>query len=166
MSRASPSRILAGQASSDKVQRYCWQDYTPGNSSSECLIQIVDCCRKDTNAKLPAFLEWTEHIVTQLDDLFLVSQPFTIVLLIQLTSILLQTIGTLQVLSELTKSAPSHQILPYIPKLFGITDAVNASTRLTSNTLLRKLRIKLVSRTLLRLMPAKRSIRRKGKYLH
>ncbi|KAI0086506.1 ARM repeat-containing protein [Irpex rosettiformis] len=103
--------------------------------------------RKDTNVKFPLFLDWTKDTVIQLDDLF-------------------QTIGALQVLCELTKSAPAHQVLPFVRELFNITSAVGASTRLASNTLIRKLRIKLVSRTLLRLMPAKRKrIRSKGKTL-
>ncbi|KAI0699071.1 TBCD protein [Cytidiella melzeri] len=103
--------------------------------------------RKDTNAKLPAFLDWTVNIVTQPDELF-------------------SSIGALQVLCELTKSAPANQVLPYVAKIISIGSAVDANPSLKNNSLIRKLRIKLGSRTLLRLMPTKRNTNRsKGRAL-
>jgi tubulin-specific chaperone D len=69
----------------------------------------------------------------------------------------------LQVLCEMNKSAPANLILPYTDRVFNICEVASNNTLLTNNTLVRKLRVKLASRTLLRLMPPRRNNKqRKG----
>ncbi|KAF7797405.1 hypothetical protein EIP86_008600 [Pleurotus ostreatoroseus] len=101
--------------------------------------------RKDMIAKFSGFLQWCEELVQDPTD------PIS-------------CIGAFQVLSELTKTGSAAQIESNLSALLRLTNRVDKAEVLASCTLLRKYRIKLVSRILLRLLPA-RTKRARGKAL-
>ncbi|PSR74805.1 hypothetical protein PHLCEN_2v9519 [Hermanssonia centrifuga] len=92
--------------------------------------------RKDMNAKLPAFLQWSIEIMHD------PKEPFA-------------CIGSLQVLSELCKTAFGEQIESHFSAILQIASLIDENPVLTNNTLMRKFRIKLASRVLLRLLPSR-----------
>lgn len=65
-----------------------------------------------------------------------------------------QAVGILQVICEIIKSGPSEEVQAKIPAFFAIPTAVEQSTVLEGNTVIRKLKIKLLSRLALRMLPA------------
>lgn len=70
----------------------------------------------------------------------------------------------LQVLCEVVKSGPVEQILACAPQLFSIATTIEENTTLASNTVVRKSKLKLVSRIALRFLATKSYTRqRKGK---
>lgn len=61
--------------------------------------------------------------------------------------------GLLQVLCELTKSGSVEVVTAHASAILNVANAVQANPTLLQNTLIRKFRTKLVSRTMLRLLP-------------
>lgn len=57
---------------------------------------------------------------------------------------------------ELLKSGSGNRVLPHATAILEIVQRVEDSRTLMGNTLVRKFRIKLASRTLLRLLPPKK----------
>ena len=62
--------------------------------------------------------------------------------------------GLLQVLCELTKSGSVEVVTAHASAILDVANAVQINPVLLSNTLIRKFRTKLISRTVLRLLPA------------
>ncbi|KIP05393.1 hypothetical protein PHLGIDRAFT_119907 [Phlebiopsis gigantea 11061_1 CR5-6] len=103
--------------------------------------------RPDTSTKFPDFLRWT------VDGLQSSHQFFS-------------TIGALEVVCELLKSGSISHVSPHMGLLSDLAIAVNENKALMNNTLVRKYRIKLISRIVLRLLPPRRTSKgRKGKAL-
>ena len=67
-----------------------------------------------------------------------------------------QSVGSLQVVCELVKAGSTSQVIPHAPLLLDIARSVESNKALTNNTLVRKFRIKLLSRVVLRLLPPRR----------
>ncbi|KAG0693184.1 ARM repeat-containing protein [Suillus ampliporus] len=91
--------------------------------------------RKDTRQRFTSFVEWSITVFR--------------------SSEILLSIGVLQVLCELVKSGSSEQLQAFTQQFLEITDTLEQSATLASNTLVRKYRTKLLSRVALRLMPPK-----------
>ncbi|KAJ3549188.1 hypothetical protein NM688_g5206 [Phlebia brevispora] len=98
------------------------------------LARLYD--RKDMTAKFPAYLQWCAELMDKPTD------P-------------IPCIGALHVLSELTKAGSATLIKSNLPALFSLIDRVDEVDVLKNCTLLRKFRVKLSSRILLRLLPAR-----------
>ncbi|KAH7885271.1 tubulin folding cofactor D C terminal-domain-containing protein [Phlebopus sp. FC_14] len=90
--------------------------------------------RKDTKDELPNFLRWSRSVLQEPNEIFV-------------------SIAVLQVLCELFKSGASEQAHAAASYLLEISDMIESDKSLTSNTLVRKYRIKLLSRVALRLVP-------------
>lgn len=71
-----------------------------------------------------------------------------------LICLLTQSIGMLQVLCELTKSGSAEKIQAHVILLLDVAVAIKDNATLMANTVVRKLRTKLVSRVVLRRLPA------------
>lgn len=65
-----------------------------------------------------------------------------------------QCLGVYHTLCEVVKNSPLDILLPFIPDLFEAARALEPTSTLCNNASVRKLRIKLLSRTALRLLPA------------
>ncbi|KAF9013516.1 TBCD protein [Cyathus striatus] len=91
--------------------------------------------RKDTGLGFEAFLDWTLQYLKGNPDIFM-------------------SIGVLQVLCEAAKSGSAEQVTANIARLLDITNAIDQTSSLTSNTVARKYRTKLLSRIGLRILPA------------
>lgn len=65
-----------------------------------------------------------------------------------------QAIGILQVLCEIAKAGSAEQVSTHVATLLEVVNAVQESQSLMGNSLVRKLRTKLISRIALRLLPA------------
>ncbi|KAF9077650.1 ARM repeat-containing protein [Rhodocollybia butyracea] len=103
--------------------------------------------RQDTLDRFSAFIQWGQDILSQSPTLF-------------------TTIGLLHVLCEILKSGPLELVQSRISSFMSLADAVDAKETLISNTIVRKLRTKLISRVGLRLLPGKAGARRaKGRFL-
>ncbi|KAH9936306.1 TBCD protein [Fomitopsis serialis] len=103
--------------------------------------------RKDTSVKLPSFISWSAKIASGRVEPFL-------------------TMGLLSVLCEITKSASVEQVKAHTSAILDVANAVQENSPLLQNTLIRKLRTKLMSRIVLRLLPASPLvIRSKGRAL-
>ncbi|KAG1906602.1 tubulin folding cofactor D C terminal-domain-containing protein [Suillus fuscotomentosus] len=89
--------------------------------------------RKDTKQQFSSFVEWSITVFR--------------------SSNIILSIGVLQVLCELMKSGSSEQLQAFTQQFLEITDTLEQSAPLASNTLVRKYRTKLLSRVALRLMP-------------
>ncbi|EMD39955.1 hypothetical protein CERSUDRAFT_45983 [Gelatoporia subvermispora B] len=97
--------------------------------------------RKDMSAKLPDFLRWSvSSIQTSVD-------PFSCV-------------GLLQAICEVVKSGSAGQVKAHLSQLMDLASVVEQQIILTANTVVRKFRIKLISRIILRLLPARASAAR------
>ncbi|THH31463.1 hypothetical protein EUX98_g2716 [Antrodiella citrinella] len=93
--------------------------------------------RKDMIPKFPIFLQWCKEVM-----------------------------GVLRVLCELTKSGAAELVQDHLPSFLDIATSTSEHQNLMSNTVIRKLKTKLVSRVILRLLPAnKRKPRQRGKVL-
>ena len=69
-------------------------------------------------------------------------------------------------LTEMAKTAPAEVIVPQIPTILDLCRTTEADTKLMSNAVVRKLRVKLISRAGLRLLPLQPLfVRRKGTLL-
>ena len=84
---------------------------------------------------------------------FLVGYPLCLGVAFHIITIS-QTMGLLQVLCELTKSGSVEVVTVHAPAILEVAKAVQANPALLQNTLIRKFRTKLISRTVLRLLPA------------
>ncbi|THH16982.1 hypothetical protein EW146_g3747 [Bondarzewia mesenterica] len=91
---------------------------------------------KDTHDRLVAFLDWSDPMSRTGHD------PFP-------------PIGTLQMLCEVVKICPTDILLDKLPSILGVAHIVEQNSSLMSNAVVRKLRIKLVSRSALRLLPVR-----------
>ncbi|KZT73795.1 ARM repeat-containing protein [Daedalea quercina L-15889] len=91
--------------------------------------------RKDTSVKFPGFIAWSAEITRGPVEPFL-------------------TMGLLQVLCEVMKSGSVELVKTHASAILDVTNAVQANSPLLQNTLIRKFRSKLISRTVLRLLPA------------
>ncbi|KAF7288586.1 TFCD-C domain-containing protein [Mycena chlorophos] len=101
--------------------------------------------RKDTRLRFEVFLSATEERVVSAQDAFTV-------------------IGLLQVLCELAKSGPAELVQQYASRLFAVSEKIESNRVLDTNTLVRKLKTKLVARIPLRILPPPVG-RRKGRAL-
>jgi hypothetical protein len=68
----------------------------------------------------------------------------------------LQSLGTLQVISQVAKDGPVNTIRHSLPDYFSIISAIDDNTNLQNNIHIRKLKYKLSARVALRLLPPKR----------
>ena len=72
--------------------------------------------------------------------------------------------GALRVLCEVTKSGAAELVQEHLAMLLEVATSVSGCKALVSNTVIRKLKTKLISRVILRLLPAStRKSRRPGK---
>lgn len=77
-----------------------------------------------------------------------------------------QTIGVLQVFSEVLKSAPLDLIKDELPKLFELATSMGKMKTLSLNIMVRKLKTKIITRIGLRLLPPNPNAgRRKGGHM-
>jgi hypothetical protein len=78
--------------------------------------------------------------------------------------LVVQSIGILEVLCEVVKSGPPEQILVNLASILHVCDTISQSEKHSSNTIIRKLKTKLLSRISFRLLPVKSNVsRNKGK---
>lgn len=105
-------------------------------------------CRKDTLDNLRAFLPW----MLDTKDLFSVS---TTLYIASPFLILFQVIGSVQVLCEILKSGPSSQAQVVLDAVTSVVTILESTSSLSSNTVVRKLKTKLLSRAALRLVPTR-----------
>lgn len=112
-------------------------------------------------SKLPTFLMWCKDLAVQSIDIFSVClNDFNHARWPNI----IQVMGTLRVLCEAAKSGAAELVQEHLPSFLEITKVVSESKKLMSNTVIRKLRTKLVSRVVLRLLPARtRKLRGQGK---
>lgn len=75
-----------------------------------------------------------------------------------------QAIGSLQVINEIVKSGSVDQVLDLIPEYLEIIECLNEGSIFVTNTILRKLRAKLISRMAVRMLPPPR-VRKRGRML-
>lgn len=75
---------------------------------------------------------------------------------------LYQSMGLLQVLCEILKSSPIEELEVKIPQFFALGSAIGQCSSLENNTVMRKMKLKFMSRLALRLLPAKSRVARKG----
>ncbi|KAF8655488.1 hypothetical protein AX16_003046 [Volvariella volvacea WC 439] len=103
--------------------------------------------RKDTAARFEKFLGWAiQQIETSLD--------------------VFMCMGILQTLCEVVKSGSVDQVAASTNTLFAIGSLLDSNEKLSFNTVIRKLRTKLVARIAIRSLPARIGInRRKGRTL-
>ncbi|KAI0031394.1 TBCD protein [Vararia minispora EC-137] len=100
--------------------------------------------RKDVQDRIPQFLAWVQTVVSEERDVF-------------------KTIGAIQTLSEVMKNAPAAIVIPHVPAALALGKFVESGDGLMKNAIVRKLRVKLISRAGLRLLPATPIVtRRKG----
>ncbi|OCH86383.1 TBCD protein [Obba rivulosa] len=103
--------------------------------------------RKDTSVKLPGFLQWSISTIQASVD------PFP-------------CIGLLLAICEIVKSGSADQVKSHLSQLMKLAGILEQQKSLTSNTVVRKFRTKLVSRVVLRLLPARTGASRsKGRAL-
>lgn len=76
----------------------------------------------------------------------------------------LQTIGSLQVINEIVKSGSVDRVVDLLPEYLDIVECLNEGSTFVTNTILRKLRAKLISRMAMRTLPPPR-IRKRGRVL-
>ncbi|EPQ54507.1 hypothetical protein GLOTRDRAFT_42674 [Gloeophyllum trabeum ATCC 11539] len=103
--------------------------------------------RKDVSGQFPRFLSDTQSGVEGTADIF-------------------KCIGALKVVAEILKIGSAEQARDNAPSIWSLFRAIETKEALMNNTLVRKLRSKVLSRTALRLLPAKYQIvRLKGRSL-
>jgi hypothetical protein len=74
----------------------------------------------------------------------------------------LQTIGSLRVICEVLKSGPVEEVLQAMPLILHIQEAVENGSAHTTNAVMRKLKVKMISRLALRALPPRAKAHRKG----
>jgi hypothetical protein len=77
-----------------------------------------------------------------------------------------QVLGILQVLCEVAKSGSAEQVQSEVDPLMSLARILQENTTLSSNTVIRKYRTKLISRIAIRLLPAKAIAGRKNGMLN
>ncbi|KAF4617278.1 hypothetical protein D9613_005867 [Agrocybe pediades] len=92
--------------------------------------------RKDTGSKFHDFVQWSESFLKE--D----------------TADRFKALGVLKVLCEVVKSGSAEQVKNELPTLLSIGHIIQDSSKYSNNTVLRKLRTKLIARVGLRLLPA------------
>ncbi|KAF8955289.1 TBCD protein [Flammula alnicola] len=102
--------------------------------------------RKDTGLGFHEFVVWSHSFLQENSDVF-------------------KAIGLLQVLCEVVKSGSVEQAQAELPQLLSISSTVQGSSTLSNNTVVRKLKTKLVSRLGLRLLPTSTGNRRQVRAL-
>ncbi|EDR13279.1 uncharacterized protein LACBIDRAFT_322818 [Laccaria bicolor S238N-H82] len=103
--------------------------------------------RNDTGSGFHAFVEWSQGLLRTSDDIF-------------------TTIGLLQVVCDVVKSGLPEQIKTEESSLLSLATLINDRKSLSSNSLVRKYKTKLVARIGLRMLPGSINIgRRKGRTL-
>ncbi|EGO23938.1 hypothetical protein SERLADRAFT_450239 [Serpula lacrymans var. lacrymans S7.9] len=102
--------------------------------------------RKDTQTRYAAFLVWSIETLNNSPDTF-------------------TSIALLQVICENVKAGSAEQTQQSIDYLLKISGAIDQNEALRSNTLVRKLKTKMVSRIALRLIPPKVKVARKVRSL-
>jgi hypothetical protein len=70
-------------------------------------------------------------------------------------------VGLLQTLCEVTKSGPPELIREHLSLALDVARSVGRIEHLVNNTLIRKLKTKIMARAALRLLPAKSNLRRR-----
>ncbi|KAH9997907.1 TBCD protein [Russula vinacea] len=104
--------------------------------------------RRDGLLRLPAFLNWAKTYMKEQKDIF-------------------EWMGVYQTLCEVVKNSPSNALSPFIPDFFEAARSLELNSTLCTNSSIRKLRIKLLSRAALRLLPViPRVSLRKGRVLY
>lgn len=103
--------------------------------------------RRDVLPRLPAFLDWAKTCAKEQKDIF-------------------ECLGVYHTLCEVVKNSPSDVISRFIPDLFQAARSLLNST-LCTNASVRKLRMKILSRAALRLLPVRPRVSlRKGRVLY
>lgn len=75
----------------------------------------------------------------------------------------MKSIGALQTLCEIMKTAPIEIALAHVPSMLALGKLIESNKLLMTNAIVRKLKVKLVSRAALRLLPTTSiSNRRRG----
>ncbi|KIJ62569.1 hypothetical protein HYDPIDRAFT_157330 [Hydnomerulius pinastri MD-312] len=97
--------------------------------------------RKDTKKQFSSFLEWSTSILQESKDIF-------------------TSIAVLQILCEFVKLGAPEETRAATTVLLEVSETIERSKFLTSNTLVRQYRAKLLSRIGLRLMPARPNVSR------
>ncbi|KAA1469978.1 TBCD protein [Dentipellis sp. KUC8613] len=92
--------------------------------------------RKDTHDRLDAFLEWSHAGLTSNHEVF-------------------QALGVAKTLCEVAKISPADLISTQILSFLDIAQLIDQNSFLMGNAVMRKLRMKLISRSALRLLPAR-----------
>ncbi|KAI9465506.1 TBCD protein [Lactarius psammicola] len=92
--------------------------------------------RRDMLPRLPEILHWAKTCAGEQNDIF-------------------ECLGVYQTLCEIVKNNSSDILLQFIPDLFETARSLQPDSTLCTNASIRKLRIKLLSRTALCLLPAK-----------
>ncbi|KAI9058356.1 TBCD protein [Trametes sanguinea] len=103
--------------------------------------------RKDMASRLPDFLSYALSTIKESSGPFL-------------------AMGILRVICEVVKLGSAEQVQSHREPLLEIATVLEGNESLTNNTLIRKLRTKLIARVVIRLLPAKiRRLRAKGRAL-
>ncbi|KAI0004532.1 TBCD protein [Russula compacta] len=104
--------------------------------------------RRDALPRLPAFLDWAKTCANEQNDIF-------------------ECLGIYHTLCEVVKNSTSDALSQFIPGFFEAARSLGLNSTLCNNASIRKLRIKLLSRAALRLLPViPRVAFRKGRVLH
>ncbi|KAJ2930914.1 hypothetical protein H1R20_g6182, partial [Candolleomyces eurysporus] len=103
--------------------------------------------RKDTESEFGAFMNWASDQIQSRGEV-------------------LVSIGILQVFSEVLKASPLDRIRDELPKILALVTSMDHIKNPNSNTMIRKYKVKIVSRIGLRMLPPNPNAgRRKGKTL-
>ncbi|KAI0283960.1 TBCD protein [Russula aff. rugulosa BPL654] len=104
--------------------------------------------RKDVLPRLPAFLDWAKTCAKEQKDIF-------------------EYLGVYHTLCQVIKNSPSDVISRFIPDFFEAARSLELNSKLCTNASIRKLRIKILSRAALRLLPVRPRVSlRKGRVLY
>ena len=115
---------------------------------------LLICCRKDTGSGFHDFATWTESFLREENaDRFKVLDIQYLEFCFLKKA--LQALGVLKVLCEVVKSGSAEQVQNELPTLLSIGHIIQGSSKYSNNTIVRKLRTKLISRVGLRLLPAR-----------
>ncbi|KXN88249.1 Tubulin-specific chaperone D [Leucoagaricus sp. SymC.cos] len=118
--------------------------------------------RKDVKYAFPEFVQSLKtQIRLQSIDVITVGPYHTMP---EIVSDDLKAIGYLQVVNEILKNGSADQVQDLAPAYLDIVNAISETTTPSGNTLLRKMRAKLMSRMATRLLPAPK-FRRRGRVL-
>ncbi|KAG6918759.1 hypothetical protein DXG01_011950 [Tephrocybe rancida] len=120
--------------------------------------------RQDTVKLFRPFLEWSQaRLETGNTDVIAVR---LIRWLLDVFNVISQVIGLLQAICEVAKSGSVEQLHQTSTHLFDVARTIDKSQTLSSNTAVRKYKVKLLSRIAIRLLPAGLPFgRRKGRLL-